>query len=113
MLELLEHLPLEVGLRFLDHAVRCLAPGGTLVISTPNPAHPNRVAASDVTHLHAWPAHDLWCLLTIAGLRDIEVHRLLLCTPKRRPFVPLQIGLAKLLAVDAADALIVLATKPA
>ena len=112
MLELLEHLPLDVGLRFLDHAVDCLAPGGTLVISTPNPAHPNRVAASDVTHLHGWPAQDLWCLLTIAGLHEIEVHRLLLCTRARRPFVPIQLGLAKLLAVDAADALIVLATKP-
>jgi hypothetical protein len=46
MLELLEHLPLEMGLRFIEHAVGLLNRGGVLVIGTPTPPMPTTCGVS-------------------------------------------------------------------
>ncbi len=108
MLDLLEHLPLEQGLRFIAHAAEVVEPGGVLVVSTPNPAHPTSLQATDVTHVRAWPAHDLYGLLTLAGF-EVEVHRLLHCAAARRGLVPAQKALARILGVDPADHLLVFA----
>jgi len=94
MLELLEHLPLQLGLRFLDHAIDLLPPGGVLVIGTPNPRHAHHMWGSDFTHVRPWPAHDLWALCAVAGLEQIEVYRQMLTTPKRRLAAPLQMALS-------------------
>lgn len=113
MLELLEHLPLETGLAFLQHAVNILNPGGVLVIGTPNAHHPHHVWSVDLTHVRPWPAHDLWALCVIAGLEGIEVYRQMLTSRKRRPLIPLQIGLARLLELDPAYGLLLFAHKSA
>jgi len=111
MLELLEHLPLETGLRFLQHAVDLLNPGGVLVIGTPNAHHPHQVWSADLTH-RPWPAHDLWALCVVAGLEGIEVYRQTLTTRKRRFLIPLQVGLGRLLGFDTAYGLLLFAHKP-
>jgi SAM-dependent methyltransferase len=112
MLELLEHLPLELGLRFLDHAVSLLNPGGALVIGTPNAHHAHQVWSADLTHIRPWPAHDLWALCSIAGLQRIAIYRQLLVTPRRRIVVPLQLVLSRLLGIDPAYGLLLFAHKP-
>ncbi|MDP9225299.1 MAG: methyltransferase domain-containing protein, partial [Actinomycetota bacterium] len=112
MLELLEHLPLELGLGFLEHAVKLLNPGGVLVLGTPNARHPHQVWSADFTHVRPWPAHDLWALCIIAGLQPVEVYRQVLLTRKRRIMMPLQLALSRLLDVDLAYGLIVFAHKP-
>jgi 2-polyprenyl-3-methyl-5-hydroxy-6-metoxy-1,4-benzoquinol methylase len=109
MLELLEHLPLELGMRFLDHAAQLLTPGGTLVIGTPNPRHAHQVWSADFTHIRPWPAHDLWAVCTILGFEHVEVYRQMLTTPKRDLALPFQLALSKLLSLDPAYGLLAFA----
>ncbi len=50
---IIEHLPFKVMVRIMDEALRALAPGGLLVLETPNPA--NLLTASRYFHLD--PTH--------------------------------------------------------
>lgn len=111
MLELLEHLPLELGFRFLTHAYDLLTPGGTLVIGTPNPRHAHQVWSADFTHIRPWPAHDIWAVCKIAGFDRVEVKRQMISTPKRDLTLPLQLGLSKLLGLDPAYGLLAFAQR--
>jgi SAM-dependent methyltransferase len=112
MLELIEHLPLEVGLRFIEHAIELLNPGGALVIGTPNAHHPNWVWSSCMTHVRPWPAQDLWAVCTVGGLVPVAVYRQMLVTPRRRVLLPAQLSLSKLLGIDPAQGLMLFAHKP-
>ena len=113
MLELLEHLPVQTGLRFLDRAVNLLHPGGVLVLGTPNAAHAHWVWSGDFTHVRPWPARDLWAILLIAGLEDVEVYRQMLTNRRRHLTLPLQMALSKLLELDPAQGLLAFGRKPA
>lgn len=112
MLELIEHLPAEKGLRFLGHAAELLSPGGVLVVGTPNPAHAHWAWSADFTHIRPWPARDIWAILLAAGLEHVEVYRQMLMNKKRRLMWPLQSGLSRLLGLDPAEGLLVFARKP-
>jgi len=110
MLDLLEHLDAETGLRFLAQAARLTAPTGALVLSTPNPGHPTSYQASDFTHVRPWPAADLYGACRVCGFADVRVHRIQhVVSPVRRALVPVQQALARVLGVDPADHLIVVA----
>jgi SAM-dependent methyltransferase len=111
MLELIEHLPLEIGLEFLNHAIELLNPGGVLVIGTPNAAHAHRVWSADFTHIRPWPAADLWAVLLVGGLDDVEVYRQILTTRRRQLAMPLQTALARLLEIDPAHGLLAFGRK--
>jgi SAM-dependent methyltransferase len=112
MLELIEHLPVEIGLRFLDHGINLLHPGGVLVLGTPNPAHAHWFWSADFTHVRPWPARDLWAILLIAGLEDVEVYRQMLTNRRRQLTMPLQTALSKLLELDPAQGLLAFGRKP-
>jgi len=112
MLELIEHLPLELGLRFIEHAVELLNPGGVLVIGTPNTQHPSWVWSGCVTHIRPWPVQDLWAICQIGGLTRVEAYRQMLVTPRRRVLLPVQLALSKLLGLDPAHGIILFAHKP-
>ncbi len=110
MLDVLEHLPAEMGVAFIDHAARLLPEGGSLVISTPNPAHPISYQASDFTHVRPWPAPDLFGVCRSAGFTNVRVHRLQhVGSPLRRALVPVQRTLSRLIGVDPADHLLLVA----
>lgn len=111
LLEVLEHLDAQTGADFLSHAHDVLRPGGVLVASTPNPAHPTSFQASDVTHIRPWPAHDLQSVLRLVGFAEVDVHRLLHVEARRRRLVPVQKLLARLIGVDPADHLLVVARR--
>jgi SAM-dependent methyltransferase len=111
MLELIEHLPLRAGLQFLSHAIDHLNPGGVLVLGTPNPAHAHRVWSSDFTHVRPWPAADLWAVLVVGGLSDVQVYRQVLTRRWRFLTMPLQHLLARILDIDPAQGLLVFARK--
>jgi SAM-dependent methyltransferase len=111
MLELIEHLPLELGLRYLAHAIDLLNPGGVLVVGTPNAAHAHRVWSADFTHVRPWPAADLWAVLLVGGLDDVEVYRQMLTNRKRQITMPLQVALARLLEIDPAHGLLAFGRK--
>jgi predicted SAM-dependent methyltransferase len=111
MLELLEHLSVDVGLQFLDHAATLLRPGGALVIGTPNTEHPHWFWSADFTHIRPWPARDLWAILRIAGFEEVEIYRQMLTSTKRSAMMPLQAGISRLLGIDPAQGLLVFGTK--
>jgi hypothetical protein len=111
MLELVEHLPLEIGWEFVFRAYGLLGQGGVLVLSTPNPRHAHQVWSSDFTHIRPWPAHDLWAMCRVAGFREVEVHRQVLVAKGRRPILPVKSALSRLLDLDPAYGLLVFATK--
>jgi 2-polyprenyl-3-methyl-5-hydroxy-6-metoxy-1,4-benzoquinol methylase len=111
MLELLEHLPLELGVRFIEHAARLLNPGGTLIIGTPNPRHAHQVWSADFTHIRPWPAHDIWAVCKIVGFERVDVYRQMISTPKRDLALPLQLALSKLLGLDPAYGLLAFAVR--
>lgn len=76
---LVEHLPFPQVIRLLRHAARTLAPGGVLILETPNPA--NRDVASwsfylDPSHIAPLPGALLHVALEFTGFQDIRVIEL-------------------------------------
>lgn len=72
---LVEHLPAEVLLSFLDETVRVLKPGGLVILETPNPQNIYVAAYSfhfDLSHHKPLPIETLRFLLESKGLERIE-----------------------------------------
>jgi SAM-dependent methyltransferase len=111
MLELLEHLPLELGMRFIEHAAKLLTPGGTLVIGTPNPRHAHQVWSADFTHIRPWPAHDVWGVCQVLGFGQVDVYRQMFSTRRRDRWFPVQRALSTLLDLDPAQGLLAFARR--
>lgn len=73
-----EHLPFEVLYALVDEAQRVLAPGGVLILETPNPE--NLLVGShtfyhDPTHRNPLTPTAMQFLLTYLGFGDVEVRR--------------------------------------
>lgn len=76
--EVLEHLPLSHGLRFLEWGYEHLNVGGVLVISVPNPRHPF-VHFEDCTHQQHWPADNLYAVLRLLGFSKENINVMYVC----------------------------------
>ena len=72
MFELIEHLSYDEVDELMHAAYRLLAPGGLLMISTPNPYHPTRFF-SDASHKQHWPPLDLYGFLRHVGFPRQQV----------------------------------------
>jgi SAM-dependent methyltransferase len=84
MMEVMEHLQLDVGLRYLDFAAGHLREGGHLLVSTPNMDNINRLWKTDITHIQQYPARDLYALLRLSGFAGaIKGYRVLLSSRSR------------------------------
>lgn len=74
----IEHLPVDVQVQMLELAERALAPGGVLIVETPNPES-LRVGARDfwidATHLRPVHPTGLLMMLQQVGFRDVEIRR--------------------------------------
>jgi O-antigen chain-terminating methyltransferase len=74
-----EHLPFEVLVEFLDEALRVMAPGGVLLLETPNPEN-IRVGAStfynDPTHRNPLMPEPLRFMVEHRGFVEAEIIRL-------------------------------------
>ncbi len=76
---LVEHLPLQTLIRFIDEVGRTLKPGGLMILETPNPE--NLLVGScnfylDPTHENPIPAQTMQLLLEARGFRCEEVFKL-------------------------------------
>ncbi|RJQ45368.1 MAG: class I SAM-dependent methyltransferase [Gaiellales bacterium] len=121
MFELLEHLDIEYGLRFMRHAYDLLNSEGVLFISTPNADHPNHIWRSDITHVRPWPARDLWALLVSIGFaKPVEVYRQFIPGTssstarhliRRTLIAPVQKMIYRLMDMDYAQGVLVIAEK--
>jgi SAM-dependent methyltransferase len=76
---IVEHLPFETLIDFLDEALRVLLPGGMLILETPNPEN-MRVGATtfynDPTHRNPIPPEPLRFIVEHRGFSDVEIERL-------------------------------------
>jgi SAM-dependent methyltransferase len=73
----IEHLPFEAQLKFLRHATRALAPGGRLLLETPNPTNLVVGAAAfylDPTHIRPMHPQLLRFLVEAQGLVDVTIE---------------------------------------
>lgn len=76
-LHVVEHLSPAVCLELIDEALRVLAPGGLLILETPNPTNLAVGAASfylDPTHVRPVPADYLQFLVRDRGFGDVHVR---------------------------------------
>lgn len=76
---IIEHLPFKVMVRIMDEALRVLAPGGLLILETPNPA--NLLTASryfylDPTHRNPLPHEMVAMIAEMRGFTSPEVLHL-------------------------------------
>lgn len=121
MFEVIEHLPLETGIRFIEKSHELLQAGGLLVLSTPNPDHPCQFWRSDVTHVRPWPASSLWAILRQTGFNGpVSIYRQHMPGVSgtmwrqlvRRAFLlPAQVALSRILDIDYAQNIVVYAEK--
>lgn len=74
-LEVIEHLYFEDFLELMPKLVRLIRPGGSIILSTPNPGHPNHLWNIDMGHIKSYPYKDLYRYLQTAGLngKDGEI----------------------------------------
>ena len=75
-IDLIEHLDKHEALAFIARCADRLAPGGRLVVQTPNAASPffGAVRYGDYTHEQAFTPASLSALLTRAGLTGVETR---------------------------------------
>ncbi len=113
-LEVIEHIPLNEFRSFLPKLLGCLAPGGRLVVSTPNAHAITQLWAMDWTHVHSYPLPDLWAMLTLQGF-ECQAYRVLWTGERMSPgfWLGLQIKkvLTRLLGVDYAPGVALLCKK--
>ncbi len=116
LLEMIEHMPLDVFFTYLDFCESHLNPGGTIMISTPNSGHLNQVWKHDMTHIRPYPLRDLYALFTARGY-ETEMFRIHLIEEDygllrwiRRRVAQL---LAWLLYAQIEEGIMIFATKPA
>jgi len=76
MIEVIEHLGFEDALSLLPKLREFLAPGGRLLLTTPNTAHPTQYW-QDPTHRTAWAYDFLGAVLLELGYQDLRCFRLL------------------------------------
>ena len=114
-LEVIEHMPLAEGLALRERLLSWVAPGGWLVLSTPNPSCIRSPFAADETHVHLYPLHDLLTWALSAGLVP-EAKRVKLLpdqvTLGVRARLIAQRFLCYLIGVDRADGSLMMAQRP-
>jgi len=82
LMELLEHIHFEDGLKILERTYSLLKVGGYIFISTPNIDHANQLWRGDIAHIQQWPRRDLYAILRLIEFRKIEGYRIFLAPIK-------------------------------
>ncbi len=112
-LDVLEHLALEDGLALLVRLRALLAPGGILVVQTPNGRCIRNPLGTDMTHLHLYNLSDLWAYLSALEL-ETKGWRVRFDEKRRSPWRRLRSWLsafliAKILGADYCDNILLIA----
>ncbi|TWT33009.1 class I SAM-dependent methyltransferase [Blastopirellula retiformator] len=115
-LDVIEHLTLTDGLHMLSQMASKLAPGGTLIVQTPNARCVRNPWGTDMTHLHCYNITDLWAYLTCHDL-NVSGYRVVFTTERRSFFQKIHdkasaYVASRLLGCDYADNIALLATRP-
>jgi SAM-dependent methyltransferase len=108
--EVIEHMSPAEGLRLVSRLRQHLAPGGTLVLGTPNLYHPHRYWG-DLTHVTPYKYEELGALLVLGGYEIRGFYRLYNAPALQRAF-RLTVGalVHRWLGIDFATTMLVEAT---
>lgn len=115
-LDVLEHLSLFDGLTLVKRMTSLLAPGGALVIQTPNAAYIPEPRSWDMTHVHTYNVHDLWAYFTCEGM-EAAGYRVVLGARNAGPIAAARIAITayvkrRILGCDFANNIAVVARRP-
>jgi len=67
ILEVIEHIRFDEFNAMINELETHLSDKGSFIISTPNAYHINQVWRADMTHIQAYPLHDLYTYFTVRG----------------------------------------------
>lgn len=81
MFEVIEHMPFEEGVHYLERIRELLKPGGYLAISTPNVACPTQFM-KNYQHVQHYPLRDLYGILRVIGFSPHAEFRRVRIRPK-------------------------------
>lgn len=110
MLEVIEHMTLAEGIRTLGRIHALLAPGGRLVVSTPNIFHPSRFL-EDATHRTPYSPECLGGAMLLAGFSIESLHRSYNASVVERPLRALLSPLHRALGIDYAKSIFAVGRK--
>jgi SAM-dependent methyltransferase len=111
LLDVIEHLALEDGVKMLQRINELLIDGGNLIINTPNIFNPNRFWL-DATHKVAYSYEELGGILLSQGFDVVEIYRTYTDSfPKYFLRLTLCYPLHRILNVDFAKSILILARK--
>jgi SAM-dependent methyltransferase len=109
--EVIEHLDAVEKCEFIHELYRVTAPGGWLVISTPNAQHPT-IFWRDFSHVMPIHYYDLAGLIGRSGCDGIGVFRIARMNFKKRLTALVFSSLLELLHIDFAQSICVVGQKP-
>ena len=111
LLDVIEHLRLEDGLKLILELCQRLKSGGALVIQTPNAKCIRSPLSTDMTHLQTYSIQDLWAYLEAEGL-DCRGFRVVFSSEKTS-FIdwPSQRLISRMTGCDYADNILLVAEK--
>ena len=111
LLDVMEHLSLEEGVKFLQRCSELLEPGGKIFLTVPNNFHPTAFFV-DCTHITSYRCHDLGGLLSLLGFEDVRIFRVSAKQKiKHRMFAVLFRPVMKWLDIDFATGILVVGNK--
>ena len=111
LFEVIEHLELEQGVKMLGRLRELLAPGGKLIISTPNTFNPGRFWI-DVSHKTAYSYEELGGIVLSQGFEVLGIYRTFHASLMKYFFrLTLFYPLHRILNVDFAKSIVVIAGK--
>ena len=111
LLDVIEHLSLEEGVKFLHRCSELLESGGKIFLTVPNNFHPTAFSV-DCTHITSYRCHDLGGLLSFLGFEDVQIFRVSAKQKiKYRIFAVLFRPVMKWLDVDFATGIFITAKK--
>jgi hypothetical protein len=104
ILEVIEHLPLADGIELLREIATRMAPGGTLVVSTPNVFCPGRFLR-DATHVTPFSWDELGATILLSGLSLEGLFRVVPGSGLRRLGKAVLMPLTRALGLDHAPSI--------
>jgi hypothetical protein len=114
-LDVIEHLTIDDGLALLHQLSSLLAPGGVMIVQTPNGRCIRNPLISDMTHLHCYNLPDLWAYLTCMKMK-VEGFRVVLGSEnsgyiQKILAIVSKYVITRIIGLDYADNIIVIAHK--
>lgn len=110
LFEVIEHLTFQEGVEMLVRIQKFLKPGGKIMLTTPNLFHPNRYL--DASHKTPYRYCEIGGVLISCGYKILDIYRISNDSILQKPLRKILLPLYKILDIDFAKSILVVAQKP-